>query len=58
MGWHGVANAPLGNSMPAFFHPWEFFYKFYCCYIYVAVKEKSPEILLELNLGRSDVLES
>ena len=22
MDWHGVANAPLNNTMPAFCHPW------------------------------------
>ena len=48
---------PQGNRMPAFCHPWEFFTIFYCCYIFL-VKEKYPEILVELNLGLCDILES
>ena len=55
MGWQ---MPPLGNRMQAFCHPWEsFLHFFYCCYILVA-KEKSPEILVELNLGVCDILES
>ena len=40
MGWQ---MPPLGNRMPAFCHPWEFFAISYCCFIFVA-KERFPEI--------------
>ena len=43
--------------MPAFCHPWEFFIICYCCYIFL-VNEKYPEIMVELNLGLCDILES
>ena len=54
MGWQML---PLGNRMPAFCHPWEFFTICYCCCVSV-VKDESPEILVELNLGLCDILET
>ena len=57
MGWHGVANAPWATGCQHFATPGNFFAIFYYCFISV-VKEKSPEILVELNLGLSDILES
>ena len=43
--------------MPAFCHPWDTFGNFYCCFIIVD-KERSLEILVQLNLGLCDILES
>ena len=54
MGWQLPS---LDSRIPAFCHPWKIFCNFCCCFIFV-VKEKSPEILVELNLGLSDILES
>ena len=51
MGWHGVANSTPGQwgaillpSLRIFLH------FFYSCFIIVG-KEKSPKILVEINLG-------
>ena len=43
-GWHGVANAIPENFLGIF----------YCCFIF-ATKERSPEILVELDPGLFDV---
>ena len=50
MGLHGVANAPLGNRIPAFCHPWNIFTIFNWCYIFVAAKEKSLKFCLSSTL--------
>ena len=51
MGWREVANAsflpPLGI----------FLCNFHCCFIFID-KEKSPENLIQPNLGLCDILES
>ena len=48
MGKHGVANAPLSNSMPSFCHLENFLVILYCCFIIVA-KERYSKILVEIN---------
>ena len=54
---HGVANATPRQQDASFLPPLGiFFTMFYCCYVFV-VKEKS-EILVKLNLGLCDILES
>ena len=45
---------PLGNRMPAFSHPWEFFSMSYCSVIFVA-KEGSSEVLVELNISLFEI---
>ena len=47
---------PLSNRTTAFRHPWGFFAIVYCYFIFVS-KESSTDILVELNLGRCEVLE-
>ena len=49
IGQHGVVNA-LGNRIPAFASPGNFFAIFHYCFPFVD-KERSPETLIELNLG-------
>ena len=56
MGWHGVATPR--QQYASFLPPMGIFTIFYCCYIFVAAKEKTREILVELNLGLCDILES
>ena len=46
----------MDYRMAAFCQPWEFFATFYCYFIFVD-KERSPEILVQLNLGLYDTLE-
>ena len=49
MGWHGVP--PLGIGCYPFATPENFLaFFFYCCFIIVA-KERSPKILVEMNLA-------
>ena len=56
-GGHAVSKAPLGNRMPAFFHPSEFFAIAYCSFIFCS-EGRSPDILIELNLGLCEILEA
>ena len=59
MGWHEVANAAPGNIFTGcqfFATPGNIFAIFYCFFIFLA-KERSPEILVQLNLGLCDILE-
>ena len=51
---HGAANATPSQQDASFLPHLGIFYY---CYIFV-VKEKSPEILVELNLGLCDIVES
>jgi len=54
MGWQML---PLDSGMPAFCQHWELFPLFCCCFI-CAAKERSREILVELNLHLCGILES
>ena len=47
---------PLDNRIPAFSTPGTYFAMSYCSFIFVD-KERSPEILIQLNLGLYDILE-
>ena len=53
MGWNGREMPPLGDRMPVFCHPSEFFAVFCCCFTFAA-KERS-EVLAELSLGLCDI---
>ena len=56
MGWHGVPNVTPEQQGPSFLLPLGCFLRFsYYCIIVVA-KEKSREIMDELNLGLCDIL--
>ena len=58
MGWHGVANATYGQQGASFLAPLRTFSVIlYCCFIFRA-KDRSPEMLAEINLGLCDILES
>ena len=58
VGWHGVVIATSGLQGASFLPtPGKFFALFYCCFIIVD-KERSPEILVQLNLRLCDILES
>ena len=48
----------LSNRVPVFLPPLGIFFRFSCYFIIVVAKEKSPEIMDELNLGLCDILES
>ena len=50
MGGIGGRCHPKATGCQLFAIPGDFFTIFYCCYIFL-VKEKYPEILVELNLG-------
>ena len=59
MGWHGVANATPGQQGDIFLPPLGIFIAIvYCCFIFVAAKEKCPGILVELKFNLCDMLES
>ena len=54
---HGVANAIPGQQDVSLLPPLGIFFAIvYCCKI--VDKERSPEILVQLKLGLSDILES
>ena len=58
---HGVAwggNCPLGNRMPSSATPEDFLAISYCCFIFVAAKEKYPKILVESNFGLCSMQEN
>ena len=58
MGWHGVANATSRQQDASFFATHRnFFAIFYCCFMFVQ-KKRAPEILVQLNLGLCNILES
>ena len=46
----------MDYRMAAFCQPWEFFATFYCYFIFID-KERSPEILVQLNLRLYDTIE-
>ena len=58
MGWHVMENATPGQQGASFLPPLGIFFAIlHCCFILV-VKERSPEIFVELNLGLCDIPES
>ena len=55
--WHGVANAtPWTTGWQLFATPGNSFAISYCCFIFVD-KERSPEILVQLNFGLCEIIE-
>ena len=58
---HGVAWSdkcqPGATWCQLFATPGNFFAIVYCCFILVAAKERSPEIVFELSIGLYDTLE-
>ena len=50
----GGANAPWATGCHLFATPENFLAIFYCCFIFVAMK-KSPNILVEVNLGLCNI---
>ena len=48
---------PLSNRMPSFFHPENFLSISYCSFVFLA-KERSPKILVEINLGLCNLQEN
>ena len=54
MGWQMPF---LGNRKPAFCQPWKSVSNIFCN-LFFAAKERSPEILIELNPGPCDVLKT
>ena len=54
MGWHRMVNTTSGQQNAS---PGELFTTFHCCFTFVD-RERSPEILVQLNLGLCDILES
>ena len=57
---HGLAcgaKSTPGQQDASFLPPHGFFAIFYCCFIFLH-KKRSPEILVQLNLGLCDILES
>ena len=57
-GLHGVARATPGEQDISLLPSMGVFAIFYCCFIFVAAKERFPEILVELFLGLCVTLES
>ena len=52
MGWHGVATATPGQQDAILLPPLRISLRFpYGCLIIVAAKERSPKILVEINVG-------
>ena len=45
-----------GGKCQLFATPGNFLVVVYCCFIFVAAKEKCPEILVELNVGSCEML--
>ena len=58
LGWHEVASATPGQQGASFLPPLGILCIFYCCFFFVAAKERSPEILAKLTLALCDTLES
>ena len=59
MEWRGVPNAAPGQQDDIFLPPLGIFLAIvYCCFIFVAAKEKCPEILVEPKSNLCDMLES
>ena len=59
MGWHGGGKCypwATGSYLSATFE--NFLAMFYCCFIIVAAKERSPKILVENNLGLCNIQEN
>ena len=58
MGWHGVVFGTPGQQDASFFAtPDTFVAIVYCCSIFLD-KERSPNILIGLNLGLCEILET
>ena len=51
MGWHGEANATPGQRDAILLPPLRIFLQFFNGCFIIAAKERSPEILAEINLG-------
>ena len=48
---------PLGNTILAFYHPWEHFVIVFCCFIFLA-KKRYSDISFKLDLGLWDIPKS
>ena len=57
-GGQGVANATPRQQVASFLPPLGILLRFFIVAISLQLKEKSPEMSIELNLGVSDILES
>ena len=59
---HGVAWGgrchPWATGCHPFATPEDFLASFYCCFVFVAAKERSPKILVEINLGLCNIQEN
>ena len=55
MGWQ---MPPWSTVCQLFAAPGNFLVIVYCCFIFVAAKEKCPELLVELNVGLCEMPES
>ena len=55
--WSGRGH-PWATGCHLFATPRNFLAIFYCCFTFVAAKERSPETLLELSLSSCDILEN
>ena len=58
MGWHGVANATPRQQDAILLPPLRIFLQFFIVFIIVAAKERSPIILVEINLGLCNIQEN
>ena len=62
MGWHGVATATAGQEDTIFLPLLRIFLQFFivvfCCFIFVAAKERSPKSLVEIHLGLYNIQEN
>ena len=61
MGWHGVATATPEQQDGIFLPPLRIFLQFFVvvfCYFIFVAKERSPKILVEINVGLCSLQEN